>query len=188
MKDLSKHLSRGGISIDHVSLQTLTNGDVLRDAANPLDAFILVANREHCISNTAYCAVWTDNAILLNHQFPQQCSFHPTRGALPVVGMNGFGPIIASLITGPPPKTVKRRTQVLELACVDVQYPQNVGRMLRKLAKPLFLLADPLLCAFLRIYILQDRHRPLDLSGRVAKGGRAHPHPDLTSVVCRVDE
>src|ERR1700730_3861165 len=42
--------------------------------------------------------------------------------------MNGFGPIIASLITGPPPKTVKRRTQVLELACVDVQYPQNVGR------------------------------------------------------------
>src|SRR3979490_1760883 len=102
--------------------------------------------------------------------------------------MNGFGPIIASLITGPPPKNVKRRTQVLELACVDVQYPQNVGRMLRKLAKPLFLLADPLLRAFLRIYILQDRHRPLDLSGLDGKRGRAHPHPDLTSVVCRVDE
>jgi hypothetical protein len=60
--------------------------------------------------------------------------------------------------------------------------------MLCKLVKAFFVLSDPLFCAFLRIHILQDRHRPLDLTGRVAKGCRAHPHPSLTTVVRRVDE
>src|SRR5258708_5458270 len=83
--------------------------------SNPLQAPMLAANWKHRISDTAHCAVWTDNAILLNHQFPLQCSFHPARGALPVIGMNEFAPIIASCIAGPPPKTVIRRTEILEL-------------------------------------------------------------------------
>src|SRR3984893_13194899 len=164
------------------------NGDVLRDAADPLHALMWVADWKHRIPDTTHRAVRPHDAILLNYQVPQQCAFHTAGGALPVLGMNGFGPIIASLITGPPPKTVKRRTQVLELACVDVQYPQNVGRMLRKLAKPLFLVADPLLCAFLSLlpaFALSDVEcdaKEVDRTRALESGPTVRGNPTLHAV------
>jgi hypothetical protein len=83
-------------------------------------------------------------------------------------------------ITGPSPKALKRRTEALELACVDVQDPQHVGGMLRKLAETLLILPDSLFCAFLRIYNPEGlppplrSHRPRCERAPHLRGSKSH--------------
>ena len=148
----------------------------------------LVPHGKQSVAHRAHRPVGTHDPIFLRDDLAARCGFQARRGLLPVVRMDGLGPIAHAEFAGLPPDHLIGTAQVFEPTILRPQDPNDVGRIIGKLPEALFALADRVLGTLLIIDVLEDCDRPLDLASAAAERRRCDANPGFAPVRRGVNE